>query len=95
MAAAAAEFDEALRNGWLRHDGDPGLRAHVLNAVRKPLSAERWRYDRPPDAQDGKRRGRYPIDALTGLVMGHSVAVELQDEPPIYVMALDWEDEGS
>jgi phage terminase large subunit-like protein len=74
MATAAARFDEAVRAGYLRHDGHPGLRAHVLNAVRKQLGGETWRFDRPPRSQ-GASRARYPIDALTGLLMGHSVAV--------------------
>jgi phage terminase large subunit-like protein len=75
MATASARIDEAIRAGYLRHDGHPGLRSHVLNAVRKQLSGETWRFDRPPRSQ-GASRARYPIDALTGLLMGHSVAVQ-------------------
>jgi phage terminase large subunit-like protein len=85
MALAAQRFDEAIRAGWLRHDGDPDLRAHALNAVKKSLGAnEKWRYDRPPDAK-GERRAKFPIDALTGAVMGHSVAVGIHEDagPPI------------
>jgi phage terminase large subunit-like protein len=67
MSAAAARFDEAIRTGRIVHDGHPGLRSHVLNAVRHELGAERWKYDRPPDAK-GERRAKYPIDALTGVV---------------------------
>lgn len=78
MSLAAARFDEALRNGWLRHDGHRGLRMHVLNAYRKPLGGEKWKYDRPPDAH-GEKRKKYPIDALTGAIMGHSLAVTEQD----------------
>lgn len=74
MSLAAARFDEAVRSGWIVHDGGAGLRTHVLNAVRQTISGERWRYDRPADAR-GRRRAQYPIDALTGLVMGHSIAV--------------------
>lgn len=78
MALAASRFDEAIRGGLLVHDGNPVLRAHVLNAVKKTVgTAEKWRYDRPPDAK-GRKRGKYPIDALTGVVMGHSVAVAEQ-----------------
>ncbi len=78
MALAASRLDEAIRGGLLVHDGNPALRAHVLNAVKKTVGAgEKWRYDRPPDAK-GRRRGKYPIDALTGVVMGHSVAVAEQ-----------------
>jgi phage terminase large subunit-like protein len=81
MALASARFDEALRNGWLRHNGHEGLRRHVLNAVRRPLGGEKWRYDRPPDARHGERRGKYPNDALIGVVMGHSVAVGEHERP--------------
>lgn len=81
MALAAARFDEALRNGWLVHDGHEGLRRHALNVVRRPLGGERWKYDRPEDARTGDRRGKYPNDALIGVVMGHSVAVAEHEQP--------------
>jgi phage terminase large subunit-like protein len=85
MAEAAARFEEAVRNRWIIHDGDRdcssvlcrchGLRGHVLNAVAKPLGGEKWRYDRPSDAK-GSKRAKYPIDALTGILIGHNIAVE-------------------
>lgn len=80
MSLAAARLDEAIRGGWLVHDGDSTLRNHVLNAVRRPLGGEKYRYDRPPDAK-GERRKKYPIDALTGLLFGNSVAVAEHDKP--------------
>ena len=80
MSLAAARFDEAVRGGWLVHDGNPDLRAHVINAVRKPLGGDKYRYARPPDAK-GSRRKKYPIDALTGLLFGNSVAVAEHDNP--------------
>lgn len=75
MSQAATRLDEAIRNGWLVHDGDRKLRSHALNAVAKSLGDAKWRYDRPADAK-GDRRKNYPIDALTGLLMGHNVAVD-------------------
>ena len=69
MSEAARRFDEAVRNRWLVHDGDRELRAHVLNGP------EKYRFDRPKDAQ-GARRKRYPIDLLTGVLMGHNVAAD-------------------
>lgn len=75
MAQAAQRLDEAIRNGWLVHDGDRHLRAHVLNAVAKPIGDAKWKYDRPADAK-GDRRKNYPIDGLTGVLMGHNVAVD-------------------
>lgn len=78
MAQAAQRLDEAMRNGWLRHDGDRHLRAHVLNAVARSLGDARWKFDRPAEAK-GERRKDYPIDALTGVLMGHNVAVDEAD----------------
>jgi len=85
MSEAARRFDEAVRNGWLVHNGDRKLRAHVLNAVRKPTGPEKYRFDRPRDAQ-GEKRKRYPIDLLTGLLMGHNVA----SEPAVDISANVW-----
>lgn len=78
MALAATRLDEAVRTQALVHDGDRTLRTHVMNSVRKGLGGEKWRFDRPADAQ-GAKRAKYPIDALTGLLMGHSVAVAEMD----------------
>jgi phage terminase large subunit-like protein len=74
MSQGAARVDEAIRNGWLVHDGNRELRSHVLNATRKTTGAgEKYRFDRPADAKGEKRR-RYPIDLFTALIMGHNVA---------------------
>jgi hypothetical protein len=75
MSQAATRLDEAIRNGWLVHDGTGSLRAHVLNAVARSLGDAKWKYDRPADAK-GERRKNYPIDALTGVLMGNNIAVE-------------------
>lgn len=75
MVQAAARLDEAVRLGWLVHDGDRALRRHVLNAVARKIGDEKWKFDRPPDAQ-GEKRKNYPIDALTGLLIGHNIAVD-------------------
>ena len=47
MALAASRLDEAVRNGWLRHDGDTILKKHVLSAIKKDMGGGKWRYDRP------------------------------------------------
>jgi hypothetical protein len=75
MSLASRRFDEAMRMKWFQHDGDRDLRTHALNSVRKNLGGEKWKYDRPADAR-GSRRSKYPIDALTGVLMGHSIAVD-------------------
>lgn len=73
MSEASRLYDEALRLGWLVLPADRDVRRHHLNAVTKSVGPERWRYDRPADAK-GDRRRRFPIDALTGAIMGHAVA---------------------
>jgi phage terminase large subunit-like protein len=75
MSQAAARLDEAIRNGWLVHNGNRKLRSHVLNAVRRALGDAKFKFDRPADAK-GERRKNYPIDALTGLLMGNNIAVD-------------------
>jgi hypothetical protein len=91
MALASSRLDEAIRGGeargpslrWVAEGDWEKLRRHVLNAVRRSLGGEKWKYDRPPDAK-GERRRKFPIDALTGVEMGHSVAVaELYDSAPM------------
>jgi hypothetical protein len=74
MSLAATRLDEAIRNGWLVHDGNKDLRKHALGAVKKSLGGEKWRYDRPPGAK-GEQRRKFPIDLLTGLLFANSVAV--------------------
>lgn len=90
MCEAARRLDEAIRNGWLVHDGDRTLRQHVLNAVRKAVGPEEYRFDRPRDA----RTSKYPIDLLTGLLMGHNVAVDdeahsVYDDRGVLAITLD------
>lgn len=85
MALASVRLAEAIRTGSLVHDGDPRLRAHALNAIDRPLGGEMWRYDRP------KRGARRPIDALTALLMAHSVMVaelEAPQESPAFEVLL-------
>ncbi len=83
MSQAAARCDEAIRNKWFVHDGDRKLRSHVLNAVARSLGDSKWKYDRPAEAK-GERRKDYPIDCLTGVLMGNNIAVdeaEVSSEP--------------
>lgn len=87
MTLAAERFDEAVRSGWFVHDGNRQLRAHVLNAIRKSAGLEKYRYDRPRDAKGDKRK-KYPIDALTGLLMGNSVAVAEHEDQMIPLVGM-------
>ncbi len=46
--------------------------------VRRDLTADRWKYDRPDDAK-GERRSRFPNDAFIGLLFGNSYLVGEMD----------------
>jgi phage terminase large subunit-like protein len=75
MALASMRLADAIPRA-LRHNGDPLLRQHVLTAVQRWLSGEKWKYDRP---KGGRRQA---IDALTGLLFAHSVAVAEMEAVP-------------
>lgn len=74
---AVMDFDrfmEALRNGWLKHTGDPGLARHVLNAIARVLPGGDSRFDRPSRRRHGAGQDRRVIDALTAAAMVHTTA---------------------
>jgi phage terminase large subunit-like protein len=75
-------FMAALRNGHLRHTGDPGLRRHVLNAVVKLTDDGRARFVRPIESRLGPNQAVRVIDALIAAAMVHSVAVEQRTAMP-------------
>ena len=63
-------FTEGLRNGTLKHTGDSGLRAHVLNAIARRLPGGDRRFDRPTATRSNVRaQDRRVIDALTAAGM--------------------------
>lgn len=63
-------FTEGLRNGSVRHTGDEGLRAHVLNAIARRLPGGDYRFDRPSTVRGNARaQDRRVIDALTAAAM--------------------------
>lgn len=63
-------FMEGLRNGTVKHTGDPQLRVHCLNAIARRLPGGDYRFDRPV-----KSRGKASeadarvIDGLTAAAM--------------------------
>lgn len=79
MSEAAVRLETAIRKAWIAHTGHRLLRTHVLNAVRKSTGGEKYRFDRPAEAK-GEKRKRYPIDCLTGLLMGNNIAEDELDE---------------
>jgi phage terminase large subunit-like protein len=74
-----ARFMEALREGWLHHSGDQGMREHALNAVARVLPGGDARFDRPAANRRSPEQNRRVIDALTAASMVHSVRVGVGD----------------
>jgi phage terminase large subunit-like protein len=75
-------FMEALRSGWLKHSGDAGLTAHVLNAITRVLPAGNARFDRPAEARVSDQQERRVIDALSAASMVHAVAAQPAEAIP-------------
>ena len=74
-------FMESLRNSTLKHTGDKGLRAHVLNAIARRLPGGDYRFDRPsPVRGNARAQDRRVIDALSAAAMAVEVSNSL--EPP-------------
>lgn len=64
-----APEDEEVREPWLRHNGDPRLREHVMNAIVRKLPGDRWRFDRATPTRAAALQDTRVIDALTALGM--------------------------
>ncbi len=73
---------DAMRNGWLYHSGDEGLKKHALNAVTKMLPGGDARFDRPKQNRRTAQQDRRVIDALTAAAMVNSAyaATLVEDE---------------
>jgi phage terminase large subunit-like protein len=69
-------FMEGLRNGTLKHTGDPGLRRHVMHAVARTLPGGRRRFDRPSQSRAKRRQDERVIDALSAAGMVNTYAAE-------------------
>jgi hypothetical protein len=79
-------FMEALREGTLKHSGDPGLTRHVLNATVRIMPLGDAVFARPGASRtvNASFRDRRQIDALvaavrrrrTAEVLGRSVSLE-------------------
>ena len=66
---------EGLRNGTLKHCGDPGLRAHAMNALARRLPGGDYRFARPTDSRGSAlMQDRRVIDALTAAGMVTSLS---------------------
>jgi phage terminase large subunit-like protein len=84
MAEACKHLTEAIAQRLLVFDPEAPwsgtLRQHVLNAVIRETTYGDHRFDRPKHAQ-GEQRSKYPIDALSSLLMAHNVAVRENNKP--------------
>lgn len=75
-------FMEALRNGWLKHSGDPGLTSHVLNAIAKTLPGGDTRFDRPSQTRQSAEQDRRVIDGLSAAAMVNAQAANRPEPEP-------------
>ncbi len=63
-------FMDGLRNGTLKHTGDHGLKAHVLNAIARRLPGGDYVFDRHSTVrQNARAQDTRVIDALTAAAM--------------------------
>lgn len=68
-------FTEGLRQNWMRHTGDVGLRAHVMHAIARKLPSDKYRFDRPAPSRAQAYQDNRVIDALQAAAMVHRTAV--------------------
>ena len=74
-----AAFTDGLRNGTLKHTGDQGLRAHVLNAIARRLPGGDYRFDRASQQRGAATmQDKRVVDALTAaaMVVQHSTRAQ-------------------
>lgn len=84
MTDAYERFMEAVRNGWVRHPGDPQFSEHVLNAVARLLPDGRARFDRPSQSRSGSAQRRRVIDALIAAAMVNRSAFAADSGASVY-----------
>lgn len=86
MADASMGFAEAVGARLIDHPDDPEFSAHVLTAIAKTTSGEKWRFDKPGKRRGQRKQGRQEgedvevIDAAIAAAMVHRVATAPQ--PP-------------
>ena len=77
------EFDrfmEALRKGWIWHQGDPALTSHALNAIARVLPLGDAVFARPHENRASSEQDRRVIDALKAAAMVNSFAASPASE---------------
>jgi len=78
-------FMAALRQGWLFHSGDQGLKRHALNAVTRLLPDGGVKFARRDESRDGNQEMKV-IDALVAAAMVHSYADEVNSQPAAEIL---------
>ena len=89
-AQAAKDYDAfmaGLRSTtpgeMLRHNGDPTLRKHVMNAVARSLPSNKRRFDRPSQGRAKRKQETRVIDCLTAAYMVNSFIANPPDEDAV------------
>lgn len=62
---------EALREQWFAHPHDEAFTRHVMNAIAKPVSHDRYRFERPNPSRAASKQDRRVIDALIAASIVH------------------------
>lgn len=78
-ASAVEDYDafmNGLRNGTLKHTGDPEFRKHVMNAIARNMPGDKRRFDRPSQSRAKKRQTQRVIDGLTAAAMVNQYAAD-------------------
>lgn len=90
--AQAAEdyelFMQALRSGWLKHQGDRGLTEHALNAIARVTRDDKARFDR---TSRSRRDGSQDVRVIDALDAAASVVCEAwKDKPAPPAKLVSW-----
>jgi phage terminase large subunit-like protein len=87
LAQDYERFTEALRQGWLKHTGHPGLARQVLNAIAKIAPNGRTVFERPSHSREPSLQAMRCIDALSAAAMVNAVMAgeDVRTEPEILI----------
>lgn len=79
-----ARFMEGMREGWLRHSGDIGLKQHAMNAIAQVLPSGGTRFLRAKESRkvSPEARRKRVIDALVAAAMVNTAAAGELGEGP-------------
>jgi phage terminase large subunit-like protein len=81
MCLAYERFMGALREGWIKHTGDPDFTRHVLNAIAQLLPDGRVRFNRASSSRAAVMQAQRVWDALDAAQMVHAIAATEDTTP--------------